>query len=121
MKRELRFFAGGPALALILATAACDGDVKPVGDVLASDSTLALEVFGATPDSVQGIGDTIAPVDSIAIPMVASSEPVSAPVAARPSEPAEASGRFEAGKTKDCRAKHCGYCLAAHNRAFDAD
>jgi hypothetical protein len=50
--------ASAPFLVLVLATTACDSDVKPVGDVLATDSTLALEVFGAKPDSATDIGDT---------------------------------------------------------------
>ena len=54
MKTIVRAFALVPAISLLIA---CESDVKPVGDALAEDSTLALAVLGARPDSVEDIVD----------------------------------------------------------------
>jgi hypothetical protein len=66
-----------------VALAGCESDVKPVGDALAQDSTLALEVFGARPDSATDLGDTAnAELDSstIATSQPASEAELSAPI-----------------------------------------
>jgi type IV secretory pathway VirB10-like protein len=49
MKRFVRACALVPAVVL---SVGCESDVKPVGDALAEDSTLALAVMGARPDSL---------------------------------------------------------------------
>jgi hypothetical protein len=55
----------GCALFGFLVTA-CESDVTSTGgDVLAEDSTLALEVFGARPDSVAGFDETVVEVESL--------------------------------------------------------
>ena len=51
-----------PLAMLGFATLACQSDVKPVGDVLAHDSTLALEVYGARPDTIVDVVDADIPL-----------------------------------------------------------
>ncbi len=78
MNRPLRTIALAPFAAFAIALAGCESDIKPVGDALAQDSTLALEVLGARPDSATDLGDTAnAELDS---PMIASSRPSGEPI-----------------------------------------
>ena len=88
MKTIVRAFALMPAITLLIA---CQSDVKPVGDALAEDSTLALAVLGARPDSVDDIVDlTDMPQDPAtdSPPRVAEVTPSAAPAVAPVVEPA---------------------------------
>ena len=68
MKRIVRTFFLVPAAAALVA---CQSDVKPVGDALAEDSTLALAVLGARPDSGTDIVDlTDLSQDSVESPTI---------------------------------------------------
>ena len=71
-------------LAASFALAACSNDSRSADDVLAEDSTLALEVMTANVDSTQIQADTAAPLVELAPENVPPAEPaeVSAPVAA---------------------------------------
>lgn len=73
MNTAVRKFA--LAFATTVSLAACSEDSKPVGDVLAEDSTLALEVMSANRDSLA------LPTDDTALSgsPVASTEPVASP------------------------------------------
>lgn len=89
MIKSLRLLAlAGFAVAL----AGCQSDVKPVGDALAQDSTLALEVFGARPDSAADLGDT-ANADADSVGTVASTDVgLEAPMPARTTGVASSAG-----------------------------
>lgn len=72
-----------PLALLALASVACQSDVKPVGDVLAHDSTLSLEVYGARPDSVDIVDADVDLFDTAVVATTAT--PVEATPARAPS------------------------------------
>ena len=79
-------------LAASFAVAACSNDSRSANDVLAEDSTLALEVMAANTDTTQFQVDTAAPVAELAPENAASAPPaqVSAPAPAPATTPAPA-------------------------------
>ncbi|MGK2961657.1 MAG: hypothetical protein ACSLFK_05840 [Gemmatimonadaceae bacterium] len=72
-----------PVAIMALASMACQSDVKPVGDILAHDSTLALEVYGARPDSVD-IVEADVPLFDTAVVATSVSPEETAPARASP-------------------------------------
>ncbi len=79
MRPEIRRTVAPVAL-LALASIACQSDVKPVGDVLAHDSTLALDVYGARPDSVDIVDADLALFDTAVVAATVPSEAIPARV-----------------------------------------
>lgn len=68
--------------ATIFLFTACDAKPKPVADVLARDSTLALEIFGANLDSLSspGLGDTSSVSTEIAAAETSTEPAIPAPI-----------------------------------------
>lgn len=77
-----------PLAMLGFATLACQSDVKPVGDVLAHDSTLALEVYGARPDTIVDVVDADIPLIETPVaataPLSVEAGPVTVPARVEP-------------------------------------
>ncbi len=106
MRSHIRRIALVPLAMLGLATLACQSDVKPVGDVLAHDSTLALEVYGARPDTIVDVVDAdipliVAPVAATApLPVEASPATIPARVEPAPVRTAQARRTVESSPAK---------------------
>ncbi len=80
MNRSVRSTTVISFAVLAVAVSGCESDVRPVdvSDALAEDSTLALEVFGATPDSTPSGGDTsISATDTL---VIGDAAPVAPPI-----------------------------------------
>ena len=107
MNRSLRSIAFPAGIALVISSAACSSDVKPVGDVLATDSTLALEVLGANQDTtaIAEAGDSALQSESgaaaeSAAPVVAPTQTESSREAAAITQPTRTSRARAARSTE---------------------